>query len=240
VNIFDVFALFQVMFVDTQIFYQVICVIWAILKGLTRLNLGVVSDWSSLCSEFHSGPLHWWDKGVSAAGNRNVKAALHLRRMGLMDAPRASSTTSPTLGGSSRESPLFANKTGRVEAIYPSRVQASPGTDSPLAKVSHASSKKNTGSPLKKGGWLAKGNTDKLASMRLMLLGQSDDQALAMWDAFASAWDEVVSDLRGSDLISDKEVRCYADNISLFMSMFMSRQGGASSTFHPFCRCQTL
>ncbi|GFH10041.1 1,3-beta-glucan synthase component FKS1 [Haematococcus lacustris] len=41
-----------------------------------------------------------------------------------------------------------------------------------------------------------------------MLQGQ-DDEHVAMWDAFASAWDEIVADLREGDLVSDRE----ADNL---------------------------
>lgn len=50
----------------------------------------------------------------------------------------------------------------------------------------------------------ARGGKQGMADMRLML-SATDDESLAMWDAFASAWDEIVADLRSGDLVSDRE-----------------------------------
>ena len=35
---------------------------------------------------------------------------------------------------------------------------------------------------------------------------------MLIWNAFASAWDDIIDDLRQSDIVSDKEVRCCTSN----------------------------
>lgn len=229
------------MLVDSQIFYQITTIIWGVARGLITFDLGVVSDWSSLRSEFHRGPLRWWSKGMSDKGNSNGKAAVSLRKAGVALGGLLE-TTSPMQGlGSSSSGSYAASLSGyeRVDAqqasisgIYPAEVEEDeealemdrPSTaqrsvlkKGPSKKASRVSwtggrqsetttRKSDTGGNGKRssnaGGKHGKAS---LADMRMIMLGQSDEQ-VAMWDAFASAWDEVVADLRSQDLISDKEM----------------------------------
>ncbi|GIL42994.1 hypothetical protein Vafri_806, partial [Volvox africanus] len=59
--------------VDTQIFYQLMLMVWGLVYGLMSLNLGIAGSWEGLLADFHRAPLRWWARCMSAEAN---KAAL--------------------------------------------------------------------------------------------------------------------------------------------------------------------
>ncbi|GLC38942.1 hypothetical protein PLESTB_000464000 [Pleodorina starrii] len=61
--------------VDTQIFYQLMLMMWGLVHGLMSLNLGIAGSWDGLREEFHRAPLRWWAACMSDTANKAALAA---------------------------------------------------------------------------------------------------------------------------------------------------------------------
>ncbi|EFJ51969.1 hypothetical protein VOLCADRAFT_87013 [Volvox carteri f. nagariensis] len=75
--------------VDTQIFYQLMLMVWGLVYGLVSINLGIAGSWEGLRSEFHRAPLRWWARCMSGTANNVALAAAaamarRRRRQGLI------------------------------------------------------------------------------------------------------------------------------------------------------------
>ncbi|KAJ9527498.1 hypothetical protein QJQ45_025772 [Haematococcus lacustris] len=223
----------MVCMVDTHVFYQVTLVVWGVVRGLCVLDIGVVGDWSSLVSEFHQGPARWWANVMSVRGNSARRSLVALKRtqaangitrgasmsgddesdsavsFGTIAASSISaSDTSDTDVNGGRSVPGLAVMDAARARLSAS--QLGDGLSGKGSKLAAKAAVKRASKGRGKGGNLSSGTKAKRlhADLALMLQGQ-DDEHVAMWDAFASAWDEIVADLREGDLVSDRE----ADNL---------------------------
>ncbi|KAG2500666.1 hypothetical protein HYH03_001432 [Edaphochlamys debaryana] len=71
-----------IILLDTSLFYQVATTLFGLIRGLFKLDLGVLTDWDQVVKEFYKAPYRWWFKCMSEAGNRNQ---LTLLKMMLFD-----------------------------------------------------------------------------------------------------------------------------------------------------------
>ncbi len=221
--------------VDTQIFYQLLLMIWGLVYGLTSLNLGIAGSWEGLRAEFHRAPLRWWARCMSGTANQAALAAAeaatrkHGREAGDTLAAfgagfcRARSDdedsecdgdvfelnmpdcTSPAKASSSKHG------TGQVA------VQQDGGAVAGFIPAIWDGGKKSGGpsggqaedNSSSSSSSKAKGRTGKrdaaAAAELVAMLAGQGEEQLAQWMAFAAAWDAVVEDLRCCDLISDRE-----------------------------------
>ncbi len=170
----------------------------------------------SLVREFHNGPARWWHKVMSDRGNS--------ARLSLVALKRAAAAAAHAPGG------LSPNGSDSAHPLHPGGI-ALPGSASYATFTSNSSSSSTSrldaamalararlsqmdeagvllatsGAPRAKraasmaGGKGGKGTIP--SDMALILSGQTDEH-VAMWDAFAAAWDEIVTDLREADLVS--------------------------------------
>ncbi|GLC72072.1 hypothetical protein PLESTF_001201000 [Pleodorina starrii] len=75
--------------VDTQIFYQLMLMVWGVVHGLVSLNLGLAGSWEGLRAEFHRAPLRWWARCMSATANKAALTAAAQARRRRRDAASA-------------------------------------------------------------------------------------------------------------------------------------------------------
>lgn len=57
-----------IIFMDTALFYQLSTTVFGILRGLFTLDLGVLTSWNEMVSEFYRAPARWGCCGEAAVG----------------------------------------------------------------------------------------------------------------------------------------------------------------------------
>ncbi|KAL6746906.1 hypothetical protein V8C86DRAFT_1430973 [Haematococcus lacustris] len=65
-----------IIFMDTALFYQIAITIFGLLRGMFKLDLGVLTSWDEVTKEFYRAPARWWHKCMSELGNDNQLAQL--------------------------------------------------------------------------------------------------------------------------------------------------------------------
>ncbi|KAF5834980.1 hypothetical protein DUNSADRAFT_8080 [Dunaliella salina] len=60
-----------IIYMDTSLFYQIATTIYGVLRGLFKLDLGVLTSWGEMVTEFYRAPARWWHKCMSPMGNHN-------------------------------------------------------------------------------------------------------------------------------------------------------------------------
>uniref|UniRef100_A0A6S8NKA7 1,3-beta-glucan synthase n=1 Tax=Dunaliella tertiolecta TaxID=3047 RepID=A0A6S8NKA7_DUNTE len=60
-----------IIYMDTSLFYQIATTIYGMLRGLFKLDLGVLTSWGEMVTEFYRAPARWWHKCMSPMGNHN-------------------------------------------------------------------------------------------------------------------------------------------------------------------------
>ncbi|GAX79705.1 hypothetical protein CEUSTIGMA_g7146.t1 [Chlamydomonas eustigma] len=224
-----------VSFIDLAVAYQIVLVVFGILRGLISLDIGVVGDFNALVREFHRAPLLWWLKIMSKPACSNI-LTVSQERLQIHDAPPhrnqrlVSGDMTPNLNDpailDSRSVPRSShNRSGSgssvfsTEAISQPHVASSQGfylpslavglkgdTKKGAAGSSRTGSSSGASSHISSSGSLLdmKPSAVRRANIQALVMDLTDEHA-AMWDSFASAWDEIVEDLRESDLINNKE-----------------------------------
>ena len=177
-------------FIDLSFIYMILLVVLGLARGIFVQGLGLMSNMASVHSNFHRGPLLWWNIGMAKESNLSVAASV-------------------------REQRTRRNEGSSLAESFESMILPSGPMAGLEEEENHGSSV--FGSVFKREDELTYDAARQ--SLRTMMTDLSDER-VAMWDSFAVAWDEIVEDLRGSDLISNRE----RDNLK-FIRLGYSIQG---------------
>ncbi|GAX79706.1 hypothetical protein CEUSTIGMA_g7147.t1 [Chlamydomonas eustigma] len=192
---------------DLSFIYQVVLLGFGIVQALSVLDLGLVGDFPSLARQFHRAPVLWWHK-VMSGPSREVATAqamdwsssctqdpeaslqLHLTAAGVLGSREGATGHSPLPEAQYRQPP-WLSASGMNHVASSVAVSVVPGQQASSVLPG-----------FKKGGGAL--DLNRMLKLKDVVSGRSVEH-VAMWDSFACAWDEIVEDLRESDLISNKE-----------------------------------
>ncbi|KAK9815749.1 hypothetical protein WJX72_008855 [[Myrmecia] bisecta] len=180
-------------FVDTGIFYALVAALFGTVKGLVKLNLGVVSNFQAVRQNFHKGPNQWWDRAISQQGQANITRAIE----NLSVCTPAS--TSPPRVGAVVKSPGTSRRNLQRTAGAP---KISTRSDNFVGRTGNARRveirQQSTTIPSVLSQML--GSEHERSIMQTLR-----DENVGRWLVFSDSWNAIVGELRDMDYISNLE-----------------------------------